>query len=65
MLQTTFYQAEYKPENVTVIYFFNHSRMGFSNEITVNAISNIFFTCLIGYNITGKETGYKDNNFFK
>ena len=27
-------------KKITVIYFFNHSRMGFSNEITVDAFTD-------------------------
>lgn len=37
---TKFYQSEYSVKPVKVIYFFNHSKMGFSNEITVDAICN-------------------------
>jgi len=32
--------TQYPIKKVKVIYFFNHSKMGFSNEITVDAISN-------------------------
>ncbi len=32
--------TQFPIKKVTVIYFFNHSKMGFSNEITVDAISN-------------------------
>jgi len=39
MLQTTkIYQPQYQPKPVKVVYYFNHSKMGFSNEITVTAI---------------------------
>jgi len=41
MLQTTkIYQPQYQPKPVKVVYYFNHSKMGFSNEITVDAICN-------------------------
>ena len=40
MLQTTIYQPQYHPKQITIVYFFNHSKMGFSNEITVEAICN-------------------------
>jgi len=32
------YQPQYQPKPVKVVYYFNHSKMGFSNEITVTAI---------------------------
>jgi hypothetical protein len=31
---------QYPVNKVTIVYFFNHSKMGFSNEITVDAICN-------------------------
>ena len=31
---------QYPVKKVTIIYFFNHSKMGFSNEITVDAIND-------------------------
>ena len=42
LLQNKIYSNHYQYpiKKVTVIYFFNHSKMGFSNEITVDAIND-------------------------
>ena len=37
---TKFYTMEYPVKKVTVTYWFNHSKMGFNNSITVDAINN-------------------------
>lgn len=40
--QNKIYQNHYQypVKKVTIVYFFNHSKMGFSNEITVDAIND-------------------------
>jgi len=34
------YSQQYSPKKVTVIYSFNHSKMGFTNEITNTCIND-------------------------
>ncbi len=34
------YSQSYAPKKVTVLYNFNHSKMGFQNSVTVTAIND-------------------------